>query len=146
MVTLFFISIVIFFVWIQIKPRKIKWMDIFIFLIVAGIIIYTIPHPMTWDLQAELLAITLFAFGIGVWQGSIMAVYYEDEMVYIKSRRQYVLSWIILIIGQILIMDVFEGEIPSLVNVTWLLLVSVVIASGVKSCIVYIFCKVSSKQ
>nr|WP_237741397.1 hypothetical protein [Bacillus bingmayongensis] len=123
-----------------------KWMDIFIFLIVAGIIIYTMPHPMTWDLQAELLAMTLFAFGIGVWQGSIMAVYYEDEMVYIKSRRQYVISWIILIIGQILIMDVFEGEIPSLVNVTWLLLVSVVIASGVKSCIVYIFSKVSSKQ
>ncbi|MBY0595879.1 hypothetical protein [Bacillus bingmayongensis] len=146
MITLFFISTVIFFVWSQIKPRKMKWMDIFIFLIVAGIIIYTMPHPMTWDLQAELLAMTLFAFGIGVWQGSIMAVYYEDEMVYIKSRRQYVISWIILIIGQILIMDVFEGEIPSLVNVTWLLLVSVVIASGVKSCIVYIFSKVSSKQ
>ncbi|MCI0766834.1 hypothetical protein [Bacillus sp. TL12] len=146
MITLFLISTVIFFVWIQIKPRKIKWIDIFILLIVAGIVIYTMPYPMTWDLQAELLAISLFAFGIGVWQGSVMEVYYDDGILYIKSGRQYVISWIFLIIGQMVIMDVFEGGLPSLGNVAWFLLFSVVIASGIKSCIIYMFYKVSSKQ
>ncbi|MEN1939091.1 hypothetical protein AAIE21_27110 [Paenibacillus sp. 102] len=101
---------------------------------------------MTWDLQAELLAISLFAFCIGVWQGSLMEVYYEDGILYIKCGRQYVISWIFLIIGQMIIMNVFEGGLSSLANVAWLLLVSIVIASGIKSCIIYMFYKVSSKQ
>ncbi|KEK24946.1 hypothetical protein [Bacillus gaemokensis] len=146
MITLLFISTMIFFVWIQIKPRQIKWIDILIFLIVAGIIIYTMPRPMTWNLQAELLAITLFSFCIGVWQGSVIEVYYEGGILYIKSGRQYLISWIFLIIGQIIIIDLFEGGITSIANGAWLLLFSVVITSGIKSCILYILCKLTVRN
>lgn len=69
MVTLFLIPVVILFIWMQSKQRKISRIDIVTFLMMIGIITCTVPQPMTWDLQAELLAVTLFSFAIGVWQG-----------------------------------------------------------------------------
>ena len=60
MTNLFLIPIVIIFIWMQSKQRKINRIDIITFLMMIGIIIYTVPQPMTWDLQAELMAVTLF--------------------------------------------------------------------------------------
>lgn len=69
MATLFLISVVIFFIWLQSKQTKLNWIHIITFLMMIGIITYTAPQPMTRDLQAELLAVMLFSFAIGVWQG-----------------------------------------------------------------------------
>ncbi|EJS64480.1 hypothetical protein ICW_04754 [Bacillus wiedmannii] len=67
MATLFLISVVIFFIWLQSKQTKLNWIHIITFLMMIGIITYTAPQPMTRDLQAELLAVMLFSFAIGVW-------------------------------------------------------------------------------
>ncbi|KFN03974.1 hypothetical protein D0U04_14850 [Bacillus clarus] len=144
MVTLFLLSVVIFFIWMQSKQRKVNWIDILIFLMMIGIVTYTMPHPMTWDLQAELLAITLFALAIGVWQGGAIKVYYEDEILYIKNGRQYFVSWIFLIIGNIIIFHIFEGGVT--LNGAWFFVYSVVIASGVKSCILYALYKLTVRN
>lgn len=69
METLLLIPVLIFFIWLQSKQRKINWIDIITFLMMIGSITYTAPQPITRDLQAELLAVTLFSFAIGVWQG-----------------------------------------------------------------------------
>lgn len=60
MATLFLISVVILFIWLQSKQTKLNWIHIITFLLMIGIITYTAPQPMTRDLQAELLAVTLF--------------------------------------------------------------------------------------
>ncbi|MCU4989054.1 hypothetical protein OCF10_08880 [Bacillus cereus] len=138
MTTLFLIFVVIFFIWLQSKQRKLNWIDIITFLMMIGIITYTAPQPMTRDLQAELLAVTLFSFAIGVWQGGGITVCYEDEILYITNGKQYSISWILLIIGNIIIINIFEGGFT--LNGLWVILCSIVIASGVKKgilCILY---------
>lgn len=60
METLLLIPVLIFFIWLQSKQRKLNWIDIITFLMMIGIITYMAPQPMTRDLQAELLAVTLF--------------------------------------------------------------------------------------
>lgn len=144
MTTLFLISVVIFFIWLQSKQRKLNWIDIIIFLMMIGIITYTAPQPMTRDLQAELLAVTLISFAIGVWQSGGITVCYEDGILYIKNRKQYSISWILLIIGNIIITNIFEGGFT--LNGLWIILCSVVIASGVKKSILCILYKLTVRN
>ncbi|MGW6192530.1 hypothetical protein ACWFRC_17710 [Bacillus cereus] len=144
MATLFLISVVIFFIWMQSKQRKISWIDIITFLMMIGIITYTAPQPMTLDLQAELLAVTLISFAIGVWQGGAITVCYEDEILYITNGKQYSISWILLIIGNIIIINIFEGGFTF--NGPWFLLYSVVIASGLKNCIICVLYKLTVRN
>lgn len=137
METLLLIPVLIFFIWLQSKQRKINWIDIITFLMMIGSITYTAPQQMTRDLQAELLAVTLFSFAIGVWQGGGITVCYEDEILYITNGKQYFISWILLIIGNIIIINIFEDGFT--VNGSWFLLCGVVITSGVKT-VFYVFC------
>ncbi|GLV67302.1 hypothetical protein Bmyc01_59710 [Bacillus mycoides] len=144
METLLLIPVVIFFIWLQSKQRKINWIDIITFLMMIGIITYTAPQPMTRDLQAELLAVTLFSFAIGIWQGGGITVCYEDEILYITNGKQYSISWILLIIGNIIIINIFEGGFTF--NGSWFLLCSVVITSGVKTSILCILYKLTVRN
>ncbi|MBE7102628.1 hypothetical protein FT637_06100 [Bacillus cereus] len=144
MATLFLISVVFFFIWLQSKQRKINWIDIITFLMMIGIITYTAPQPMTRDLQAELLAVTIFSFAIGVWQGGGITVCYEDGILYITNGKQYSISWILLIIGNIIIIYTFEGGF--IFNGVWFLLCSVVIASGLKNCIICVLYKLTVRN
>ncbi|PFD42251.1 hypothetical protein CN285_09120 [Bacillus cereus] len=144
METLLLIPVLIFFIWLQSKQRKLNWIDIITFLMMIGIIIYTVPQPMTWDLQAELLAVTLFSFAIGVWQGGGIIVCNEDGILYIANRKQYSISWILLIIGNIIITNIFEGGFIS--NGVWFLLCGVVIASGLKNCMICVQYKVTVRN
>ncbi|PEM32599.1 hypothetical protein [Bacillus wiedmannii] len=144
MATLFLISVVIFFIWLQSKQTKLNWIHIITFLLMIGIITYTAPQPMTRDLQAELLAVTLFSFAIGVWQGGGITVCYEDGVLYITNGKQYSISWILLIIGNIIIINTFEGGFTF--NGLWIILCSVVIASGVKNSILCILYKLTVRN
>ncbi|KAA0787892.1 hypothetical protein EXW45_05315 [Bacillus wiedmannii] len=144
MTTLFLISVVIFFIWLQSKQRKLNWIDIITFLMMIGIITYMAPQPMTRDLQAELLAVTLFSFAIGVWQGGGITVCYEDEILYITNGKQFSISWVLLIIGNIIIINIFEDGFTF--NGPWFLLCSVVIASGVKNSILCILYKLTVRN
>lgn len=67
METLLLIPVLIFFIWLQSKQRKLNWIDIITFLMMIGIITYTAPQQMTRDLQAELLAVTLISFALLVF-------------------------------------------------------------------------------
>ncbi|MDA2384481.1 hypothetical protein PDN41_22500 [Bacillus cereus] len=144
MTTLFLIPVVMFFLWLQSKQRKINWIDSITFLIMIGIITYTAPQPMTRNLQAELLAITLFSFAIGVWQAGGITVCYEDGILYITNGKQYSISWILLIIGNIIIINTFEGGF--IFNGSWFLLCSVVIASGLKNCVICVLYKLTVRN
>ncbi|EJV88848.1 hypothetical protein ACQKIY_22820 [Bacillus mycoides] len=144
METLLLIPVLIFFIWLQSKQRKINWIDIITFLMMIGIITYTAPQPMTRDLQAELLAVTLISFAIGVWQGGGITVCYEDEILYITNGKQYSISWILLIIGNIIIINIFEGRFTF--NGPWFLLCSVVITSGVKTSILCVLYKLTVRN
>ncbi|PFU38822.1 hypothetical protein COK86_25155 [Bacillus cereus] len=144
METLLLIPVVIFFLWLQSKQRKINWIDIITFLMMIGIITYTAPQPMTRDLQAELLAVTLISFAIGVWQGGGITVCYEDRILYITNGKQNSISWILLIIGNIIITNIFEGGFTF--NGSWIVLCSVVIASGVKNSILCILYKLTVRN
>ncbi|XLP23196.1 hypothetical protein ACFMB7_04270 [Bacillus toyonensis] len=144
METLLLIPVIIFFIWLQSKQRKLNWIDIITFLIMIGIITYMAPQPMTRDLQAELLAVTLFSFAIGVWQGGGITVCYEDEILYITNGKQYSISWILLIIGNIIIINIFEDGFTF--NGPWFLLCSVVITSGVKISILCVLYKLTVRN
>ncbi|MDT3495775.1 hypothetical protein NLU03_15490 [Bacillus toyonensis] len=144
METLLLIPVIIFFIWLQSKQRKLNWIDIITFLIMIGIITYMAPQPMTRDLQAELLAVTLFSFAIGVWQGGGITVCYEDEILYITNGKQYSISWILLIIGNIIIINIFEDGFTF--NGPWFLLCSVVITSGVKTSILCVLYKLTVRN
>ncbi|KAB2454394.1 hypothetical protein F8160_10760 [Bacillus sp. CH126_4D] len=144
METLLLIPVLIFFIWLQSKQRKLNWIDIIAFLMMIGIITYMVPQPMTRDLQAELLAVTLFSFAIGVWQGGGITVCYEDEVLYITNGKQFSISWILLIIGNIIIINIFEDGFTF--NGPWFLLCSVVIASGVKNSILCILYKLTVRN
>ncbi|HDR6315051.1 TPA: hypothetical protein QCU53_001771 [Bacillus thuringiensis] len=144
METLLLIPVLIFFIWLQSKQRKLNWIDIIAFLMMIGIITYMAPQPMTRDLQAELLAVTLFSFAIGVWQGGGITVCYEDETLYIKNGKQFSISWVLLIIGNIIITNTFEGGFTF--NGSWIILCSVVIASGVKNSILCILYKLTVRD
>lgn len=144
METLLLIPVLIFFIWLQSKQRKLNWIDIITFLMMIGIITYTAPQPMTRDLQAELLAVTLISFAIGVWQGGGITVCYEDEILYITNGKQYSISWILLIIGNIIIINIFEGGFTF--NGPWFLLCSVVITSGVKNSILCVLYKLTVRN
>ncbi|PEI77726.1 hypothetical protein CN572_12450 [Bacillus wiedmannii] len=144
MTTLFLISVVIFFIWLQSKQRKLNWIDIITFLMMIGIITYMAPQPMTRDLQAELLAVTLFSFAIGVWQGGGITVCYGDEILYITNGKQFSISWVLLMIGNIIIINIFEDGFTF--NGPWFLLCSVVIASGVKNSILCILYKLTVRN
>ncbi|MEI5924928.1 hypothetical protein ACK3XG_21165 [Bacillus sp. TD10] len=144
MATLFLIPVVILFIWMQSKQIKISRIDIVTFLMMIGIITYTVPQPMTWDLQAELLAVTLFSFAIGVWQGGGIIACNKDKILYITNGKQYSISWILLIIGNIIIINIFEGGF--ILNGVWFLLCSVFIASGVKSSILCVQYKLTVRN
>ncbi|MBW3492606.1 hypothetical protein ACQKFK_30915 [Bacillus mycoides] len=144
METLLLIPVLIFFIWLQSKQRKLNWIDIITFLMMIGIITYMAPQPMTRDLQAELLAVTLISFAIGVWQGGGITVCYEDEILYITNGKQYFISWILLIIGNIIIINIFEGGFTF--NGPWFLLCSVVITSGVKTSILCVLYKLTVRN
>ncbi|AAS40034.1 MULTISPECIES: hypothetical protein [Bacillus] len=144
MTNLFLIPIVIIFIWMQSKQRKINRIDIITFLMMIGIIIYTVPQPMTWDLQAELMAVTLFSFAIGVWQGGGIIVCNNDRTVYITNGKQYSISWILLIIGNIIMINIFEDGF--ILNGAWFLLCSVFIASGMKNSILCIQYKLTVRN
>ncbi|HDR7433870.1 MULTISPECIES: hypothetical protein [Bacillus] len=144
MVTLFLIPVVILFIWMQSKQRKISRIDIVTFLMMIGIITCTVPQPMTWDLQAELLAVTLFSFAIGVWQGGGIIACNKDKILYITNGKQYSISWILLIIGNIIIINIFEGGF--ILNGVWFLLCSVFIASGVKNSILCVQYKLTVRN
>lgn len=144
METLLLIPVLIFFIWLQSKQRKLNWIDIITFLMMIGIITYMAPQPMTRDLQAELLAVTLFSFAIGVWQGGGITVCYEDEILYITNGKQYSISWILLIIGNIIIINIFEGGFT--LNGLWVILCSVVITSGVKTSILCVLYKLTVRN
>ncbi len=67
------------------------------------------PQPMTRDLQAELLAVTLFShFAIGVWQGGGIIACNKDKILYITNGKQYFIHDF-LIIGNIIINNILEG-------------------------------------
>ncbi|WP_368905517.1 hypothetical protein [Bacillus wiedmannii] len=144
METLLLISVLIFFIWLQSKQRKLNWIDIITFLMMIGIITYMAPQPMTRDLQAELLAVTLFSFAIGVWQGGGITVCYEDEILYITNGKQFSISWVLLIIGNIIIINIFEDGFTF--NGPWFLLCSVVITSGVKTSILCVLYKLTVRN
>ena len=144
METLLLIPVLIFFIWLQSKQRKINWIDIITFLMMIGSITYTAPQQMTRDLQAELLAVTLISFAIGVWQGGGITVCYEDEILYITNGKQYSISWILLIIGNIIIINIFEGGFTF--NGSWFLLCGVVITSGVKNSILCVLYKLTVRN
>ncbi|PFB30153.1 hypothetical protein COJ27_28165 [Bacillus cereus] len=144
METLLLIPVLIFFIWLQSKQRKLNWIDIIAFLMMIGIITYMAPQPMTRDLQAELLAVTLFSFAIGVWQGGGITVCYEDETLYIKNGKQFSISWVLLIVGNIIITNTFEGGFTF--NGSWIILCSIVIASGVKNSILCILYKLTVRN
>ncbi|MCZ6939111.1 hypothetical protein EJ131_00555 [Bacillus mycoides] len=144
METLLLIPVLIFFIWLQSKQRKLNWIDIITFLMMIGIITYMAPQPMTRDLQAELLAVTLISFAIGVWQGGGITVCYEDGILYITNGKQYFISWILLIIGNIIIINIFEGGFTF--NGPWFLLCSVVITSGVKTSILCVLYKLTVRN
>ncbi|MGH0591439.1 hypothetical protein ACQVPY_03950 [Bacillus pretiosus] len=144
METLLLIPVLIFFIWLQSKQRKLNWIDIITFLMMIGIITYMAPQPMTRDLQAELLAVTLFSFAIGVWQGGGITVCYEDEILYITNGKQFSISWVLLIIGNIIIINIFEDGFTF--NGPWFLLCSVVITSGVKTSILCVLYKLTVRN
>ncbi|QWI15479.1 hypothetical protein EXW48_05450 [Bacillus wiedmannii] len=144
METLLLIPVLIFFIWLQSKQRKLNWIDIITFLMMIGIITYMAPQPMTRDLQAELLAVTLFSFAVGVWQGGGITVCYEDEILYITNGKQFSISWVLLIIGNIIIINIFEDGFTF--NGPWFLLCSVVITSGVKNSILCILYKLTVRN
>ncbi|HDR6298698.1 hypothetical protein QCI44_22955 [Bacillus cereus group sp. RP37] len=144
METLLLIPVLIFFIWLQSKQRKLNWIDIITFLMMIGIITYMAPQPMTRDLQAELLAVTLFSFAIGVWQGGGITVCYEDETLYITNGKQFSISWVLLIIGNIIIINIFEDGFTF--NGPWFLLCSVVITSGVKTSILCVLYKLTVRN
>ncbi|HDR4726356.1 hypothetical protein J0835_05340 [Bacillus cereus group sp. Sample62] len=144
METLLLISVLIFFIWLQSKQRKLNWIDIITFLMMIGIITYMAPQPMTRDLQAELLAVTLFSFAIGVWQGGGITVCYEDEILYMTNGKQFSISWVLLIIGNIIIINIFEDGFTF--NGPWFLLCSVVITSGVKTSILCVLYKLTVRN
>ncbi|MCH4567528.1 hypothetical protein [Bacillus sp. ES1-5] len=144
METLLLISVLIFFIWLKSKQRKLNWIDIITFLMMIGIITYMAPQPMTRDLQAELLAVTLFSFAIGVWQGGGITVCYEDEILYITNGKQFSISWVLLIIGNIIIINIFEDGFTF--NGPWFLLCSVVITSGVKTSILCVLYKLTVRN
>ncbi|HDR7915155.1 TPA: hypothetical protein QCY05_004383 [Bacillus wiedmannii] len=144
METLLLIPVLIFFIWLQSKQRKLNWIDIITFLMMIGIITYMAPQPMTRDLQAELLAVTLFSFAIGVWQGGGITVCYEDEILYITNGKQFSISWVLLIIGNIIIINIFEDGCTF--NGPWFLLCSVVITSGVKTSILCVLYKLTVRN
>ncbi|MBJ8084804.1 hypothetical protein JDS82_27135 [Bacillus cereus group sp. N14] len=144
METLLLIPVLIFFIWLQSKQRKLNWIDILTFLMMIGIITYMAPQPMTRDLQAELLAVTLFSFAIGVWQGGGITVCYEDETLYITNGKQFSISWVLLIIGNIIIINIFEDGFTF--NGPWFLLCSVVITSGVKTSILCVLYKLTVRN
>lgn len=144
METLLLIPVLIFFIWLQSKQRKLNWIDIITFLMMIGIITYMAPQPMTRDLQAELLAVTLFSFAIGVWQGGGITVCYEDETLYFTNGKQFSISWVLLIIGNIIIINIFEDGFTF--NGPWFLLCSVVITSGVKTSILCVLYKLTVRN
>ncbi|EMI9087178.1 hypothetical protein COD05_05660 [Bacillus cereus] len=144
METLLLIPVLIFFIWLQSKQRKLNWIDIITFLMMIGIITYMAPQPMTRDLQAELLAVTLFSFAIGVWQGGGITVCYEDETLYITNGKQFSISWVLLIISNIIIINIFEDGFTF--NGPWFLLCSVVITSGVKTSILCVLYKLTVRN
>ncbi|PFM04859.1 hypothetical protein COC45_07280 [Bacillus cereus] len=144
METLLLIPVLIFFIWLQSKQRKLNWIDIITFLMMIGIITYMAPQPMTRDLQAELLAVTLFSFAIGVWQGGGITVCYEDETLYITNGKQFSISWALLIISNIIIINIFEDGFTF--NGPWFLLCSVVITSGVKTSILCVLYKLTVRN
>ncbi len=144
METLLLIPVLIFFIWLQSKQIKLNWIDIITFLMMIGIITYMAPQPMTRDLQAELLAVTLFSFAIGVWQGGGITVCYEDEILYITNGKQFSISWVLLIIGNIIIINIFEDGFTF--NGPWFLLCSVVITSGVKTSILCVLYKLTVRN
>ncbi|KLA01344.1 hypothetical protein [Bacillus wiedmannii] len=144
METLLLIPVLIFFIWLQSKQRKLNWIDIITFLMMIGIITYTAPQPMTRDLQAELLAVTLISFAVGVWQSGGITVCYENGILYITNRKQYSISWILLIIGNLIITNIFEEGF--IFNGFWFLLCSVVITSGVKTSILCVLYKLTVRD
>ncbi|KLA32257.1 hypothetical protein [Bacillus cereus] len=144
MTTLLLIPVLIFFIWLQSKQIKLNWIDIITFLMMIGIITYMAPQSMTRDLQAELLAVTLFSFAIGVWQGGGITVCYEDETLYITNGKQFSISWVLLIIGNIIIINIFEDGFTF--NGPWFLLCSVFITSGVKTSILCVLYKLTVRN
>ncbi|WP_173927841.1 hypothetical protein [Bacillus thuringiensis] len=128
---------VIYFIWRQMTPRKVRRVDLFIIPIVAAIKAYkTMPYDLSWNIQGEALALFILSLAIGIWQGGATRVYNKDGFIYIKGGAQYLIAWVCLIVGRVLITVVCEGGINF--SSGWLMWACIGITWGVRSAILYL--------
>jgi hypothetical protein len=139
MLTLVIIAGVIFVIVRQTMPKRVKRLDFLIIPIFAVVKVYTdMPHVLSWNLSAELIVTSLFALGIGIWQGIVTDVYNQGGVLYTKSGMQYLISWICLIFGRIIIKILFEESFSNFSGGEWLIWAGIAITWGVRSGILYV--------
>jgi hypothetical protein len=139
MLTLVIIAGVIIVIMRQIKTKRVKRLDFLIIPIFAAVKAYTdMPHALSSNIIAELIATSLFALGIGAWQGFVTDVYSQGDVLYTKCGIQYLISWICLIFGRIIIKLLFEGSFTNFSGGEWLIWAGIAITWGTRSGILHV--------
>ena len=102
------------------------------------IVTYRIHWHWIWVLN--LLVTGMFSLAIGAWQGYKTKVLSKDGEVYIIGGFPYLIAWVVLIGGRLLIKMYFEG-IGSLADFTsneWLMWAGMAITSAARGGVLYL--------
>ncbi|MFC4619976.1 hypothetical protein ACFO4N_14780 [Camelliibacillus cellulosilyticus] len=147
--TLLIFAGIVYFIIRQFLPQKVQRFDFVTLPILAAINAYRhLPDPLAWNLGAEFFITGMFSLVVGAWQGYKTKVHNKEEEVYIIGGFPYLLAWIMLVVGRLLIKMFFEGT-DSLTDFTsneWLMWSGMALTSAARGGVLYLLHPEIGKQ
>ena len=140
-ITLLAIAIVIFAIWRQVMPQKIRRLQFVILPLIAAYEAYrSLPRPTIPITEiVECLLILAAAFAVGSIQAAYTRVYHKNNQLYMQGGLITLIAWIALMFIRVIVALIFQGFsfFTSFHNFEWILWAAVAVAFGSRSLILY---------
>jgi len=140
-ITLLIFAGIVYFIIRQFLPQKVQRFDFITLPILAAINAYRhLPDSLAWDLGAEFFVTGIFSLAVGAWQGYKTKVQSKDGEIYIIGGFPYLIAWVILIGGRLLIKVFFEGtgNLADFTSNEWLMWAGMAITSAARGGVLYL--------
>jgi len=140
-ITLIIIAVLIFAIFIQVRPQRVYRLRFVILPALAAYEAYTsLPKPTIPVNQIfECLLIIIAALAAGAIQARFTRVYYQGDHLYICGGIVSLLAWIGLLLARFIIGLTFQGFsfFTSFQNYEWMMWIAVAVIFGSKNLILY---------
>jgi membrane protein CcdC involved in cytochrome C biogenesis len=134
-------ALVIWVIFRQLRARKVSRLQMILLPLIAAYEAFqTRPQVIEHQTWTEFAVTIMLAIAVGFGQAYTTRIMYKDGVLYTKGGAAYLILWIVLLAGRILIKLGFEGVdgLRNMHSKEWLIFAGIAIAWGLRSLLLYV--------